>query len=88
MNPDDILSLTREGLTVVLWVSLPIVIVATVVALVVAMAQTVTQIQDQSIGQSVRIIAVLGAVVVTSGWLGREVMHFAERALQFVGTAT
>jgi type III secretion protein S len=85
MNPNEILAIAREGLSVVLWVSLPIVIVATVTALVVAMAQTVTQIQDQSISQSVRQVAVLGAIVITAGWLGREVMHFAERAFQLVG---
>ena len=85
MNSYDILAVTREGLSVVLWVSLPIVIVATLTALGVAMAQTVTQIQDQSIGQSVRLIAVLGAIVVAAGWLGREVMQFAERALQLLG---
>jgi len=47
--------------------------------------QTVTQIQDQSIGQNVRLIAVLATVVISAGWLGREVMHFAERALQLLG---
>ena len=85
MNAFDILALTREGLSVVLWVSLPLVLVATVTALVVAMGQTVTQIQDQSIGQSVRLIAVLGAAVVAAGWLGRQVLQFAERALQLLG---
>jgi type III secretion protein S len=85
MNSFDILSITREGLSVVLWVSLPLVLVATGSALLVAMVQTVTQIQDQSIGQNVRLIAVLATVVISAGWLGREVMHFAERALQLLG---
>jgi len=40
----------------------------------------VTQVQDQSIGQSVRLIAVMVAIIVTAGWLGRDVMRFAERA--------
>lgn len=85
MNSFDVLSITREGLSVVLWVSLPLVLVATGSALLVAMVQTVTQIQDQSIGQNVRLIAVLCTVVISAGWLGREVMHFAERALQLLG---
>ena len=85
MNSFDILSITRQGLSVVLWVSLPLVLVATGSALLVAMVQTVTQIQDQSIGQNVRLIAVLATVVISAGWLGREVMHFAERALQLLG---
>ena len=80
MTPRDLLDITREGLLVVLWVSLPVVVVSTVTALVVAVLQAVTQIQDQSIGQSIRLIAVMLAIVLTAGWLGRDVMRFAERA--------
>ena len=82
VTPSNILDFTREGLMIVLWVSLPIVVVAIVSSLIIAVLQAVTQVQDQSIGQSVRLIAVMGAVVLTAGWLGRDVMRFAERALQ------
>lgn len=84
MTPQDILSLTREGLMVVLWVALPLVLVAGGTALVMAVFQTVTQIQDQSIGQSVTKIVVMVALVVLCGWQGRQVLGFAERAFQIV----
>jgi type III secretion protein S len=80
MSPHDILDITREALLLVLWVSLPVVLVATLTALVVAVLQAVTQVQDQSIGQSIRLLAVMVVIVVAAGWLGREVLHFAERA--------
>ena len=80
MTPLNILDITREGLLVVLWVSLPVVAVATLTALVVAVLQAVTQVQDQSIGQSIRLIAVMAAVVISAGWLSRHVLRFAERA--------
>ncbi|KWT98722.1 MULTISPECIES: type III secretion system export apparatus subunit SctS [unclassified Variovorax] len=80
MTPQNILDITREGLLLVLWISLPVVVVATVTALVVAVLQAVTQVQDQSIGQSIRMIAVMVAIIATAGWLGRDVMRFAERA--------
>jgi len=51
-----ILEATRQGLLLVLLVSLPVVAVATVSALLIAIAQAVTQIQDQSIGLSVRLM--------------------------------
>jgi type III secretion protein S len=84
MTPHDLLDITRDGLLIVLWVSLPVVVVSTLSALVVAVLQAVTQIQDQSIGQSVRLIAVMLTIVVSAGWLGRDVMRFAERAFQTV----
>lgn len=80
MTPQTVMDITREALLLVLWISLPVVAVATLTALLVAVLQAVTQIQDQSIGQSVRMIAVMLAVVLTSGLLGREVLRFAERA--------
>ncbi|AGU53183.1 putative type III secretion protein, HrpO family [Variovorax paradoxus B4] len=72
MTPQNILDITREGLLLVLWISLP----------VVAVLQAVTQVQDQSIGQSIRMIAVMVAIIATAGWMGRDVMRFAERAMQ------
>lgn len=85
MNPNEILTITREGLSVVLWVSLPIVLVATITALIVAVGQTVTQLQDQSIGQSLRQIAVMVVIVLAAGVLSRQVLRFAERAFQSLG---
>jgi type III secretion protein S len=82
----DLLGLTRDALSVVLWVSLPLVIVATVAGLGVAILQAVTQIQDQSLGQSVRLVVVLISLTVGVSWLGREVLRFAERAFQWMET--
>ncbi|ADU39142.1 type III secretion system export apparatus subunit SctS [Variovorax paradoxus] len=82
MTPQNILDITREGLLLVLWISLPVVAVATLTSLVVAVLQAVTQVQDQNIGQSIRMIAVMVAIIVTAGWLGRDMIRFAERAFQ------
>ena len=80
MTPQNVLDITRDGLQLVFWVSLPVVLVAAGTALVVALGQAVTQIQDQSIGQSIRLIAVMITLIVLAGWLGRDVLLFAERA--------
>ena len=88
MTPQNILDITREGLLLVLWISLPVVAVATVTALVVAVLQAVTQVQDQSIGQSVRMIAVMLTIIASASLLGREVLRFAEHAFQSVLSLT
>ena len=84
MTPQNVLDITRDGLMLVFWITLPVVLVATVSALLVSVLQAVTQVQDQSIGQSIRLIAVMLTVVFASAWLGRDVLQFAERALQIV----
>jgi len=81
----ELLALTRDALSVVLWVTLPLVGVATLTGLGVAIAQAVTQVQDQSIGQSLRLVAVLVTMIACTGWLGREILRFAERAFEVLG---
>ncbi|MBN3753614.1 EscS/YscS/HrcS family type III secretion system export apparatus protein [Paraburkholderia sp. Tr-20389] len=81
MSATTILDLTQQALVLVLLLSLPIVLTAAVVGLAVAILQAVTQVQDSNIGIAVRLIAVLVALVVLSGWLGGEVLRFAQQAL-------
>lgn len=85
MTPTDILAITREGLLLVLWLSLPVVVVSTFTAVIVAALQTVTQLQDQSIGQSIRQVAVMITIVITAGGAGRQLLSFGERMLQVIG---
>ncbi|WP_261537339.1 type III secretion system export apparatus subunit SctS [Burkholderia multivorans] len=82
MTSSTILDLTRQALMLVLLLSLPIALIATVTGLVVAILQAVTQVQDANIGIAVRLIAVMVALVLLSGWLGSEVLRFAQQALE------
>lgn len=82
MTSSTILDLTRQALMLVLLLSLPIVLIATITGLVVAILQAVTQVQDANIGIAVRLIAVMVALVLLSGWLGSEVLRFAQQALE------
>ncbi|RQS53223.1 MULTISPECIES: type III secretion system export apparatus subunit SctS [unclassified Burkholderia] len=82
MTSSTILDLTRQALMLVLLLSLPIVLIATVTGLVVAILQAVTQVQDANLGIAVRLIAVMVALVLLSGWLGSEVLRFAQQALE------
>lgn len=82
MTPASILDITREALLLTLWVALPVVLVSCGVSLVVAVLQAVTQIQDQSIGQSVRLIAVLATLAFAGSALAGSVLRFGERAMQ------
>ena len=82
MNAVTIIDLTRSGLMIVLVVSLPAVLVALITSLAVAIAQTVTQVQDQSLGQAVRTIAVRLAIMILAAWGGQQVLQFARQALR------
>lgn len=77
----DIANLTtflKQGLALVLMLSLPTVIVIAVVGLAVALLQAVTQVQESSIGFGVKLIAGVGVIALTSQWMGSELFNFID----------
>lgn len=69
----------KQALLLVVWLSLPPVLVASIVGLVVAFAQAVTQVQDQTIAFGVKLLAAMLAIALTSVWLGAELLNFANQ---------
>jgi len=44
----------------------------------------VTQVQDQTIAFSVKLVAVIVAIALSSGWLGGELYNFANQMLMAI----
>jgi type III secretion protein S len=81
MQPQDIVEIAHHALVLVLILSLPAVVTAAVVGLLAGVVQAVTSIQDQSIPQSLKLIAVLAVVLLTSKWMAGQIFAFAEKAM-------
>lgn len=69
----------KQALLLVLWLSLPPVLVASIVGLAIALLQAVTQVQDQTISFGIKLLAAMAAIALTSAWLGAELMNFADQ---------
>lgn len=69
----------KQALWLVLWLSLPPVLVASIVGLAIALLQAVTQVQDQTISFGIKLLAAMAAIALTSAWLGAELMNFADQ---------
>lgn len=82
LTPQSVLEVAQQGLLLVLVLSLPAVVVAGLVGLLLGVLQAVTSIQDQSIPQSVKLLAVLGTLLLTMRWMGAHVLAFAEGVLR------
>jgi len=76
----------QKGLLVVIWLSLPCLVVAVVAGVIVSLLQTILSMQDQSIPFSVKLIAVGVTLAVTGRWMGLQVLALAEQALSAVAT--
>ena len=85
MDAPAITDLTMRALMLVLWLSLPTVLTAAAVGLLVAIVQAATQIQDQSIGQALKLVAVFAVIVITAVWSANTAFNFADQALSSFG---
>ncbi len=65
------------ALQLVLYISMPILIVATLVGLIVSLLQALTSIQEQTLPHAFKLIAIIVAISVTVRWLGPELYEFA-----------
>ena len=82
MELDSIVGLTSQAMLLCLFVSLPAVVVAAVVGLLVAFVQAITSLQDASIGQAAKLIAVVATILLAAPWGAAMVLGFAQQALQ------
>lgn len=78
MNYEAVIQLSAEALIMCVMLSLPAVVTSAVVGLLVSFVQAVTSLQDASISQGVKLIAVSAVVVVTAPWAGATLSRFAE----------
>jgi type III secretion protein S len=78
MDYETVVRLTSEALLMVLMISLPVVVVAASVGLMVSFVQAITSLQDQSISQGAKLVAVTITLVIAAPWGASAVLRFAE----------
>lgn len=75
---ETIINYTREGLLLVLWLSLPVVLGSAAAGMVVAVIQASTQLQDQATAAAMRLIVGALIVAVTAGGIGLSTKNFVD----------
>jgi type III secretion protein S len=75
----QMIAFTQEALWLVLILSMPPIIVATAVGLIIAIVQAATQIQEQTLPQAVKLVAVMVTLLVMAGFLGTTLIAFGDR---------
>ncbi|HMZ78483.1 MAG TPA: flagellar biosynthetic protein FliQ [Acidobacteriota bacterium] len=73
-----IVSLIRQALETLLWITGPILVVAVVVGTVVSLIQTLTSIQDQTFSFAPRLIAVFVVFLISFPWALRVLITFTQ----------
>jgi type III secretion protein S len=82
METDFIVIILQQALMLLLVVAAPAVLTAAGVGLIVAIIQSTTQIQDQSISQSLKMAAVVIVLAIAGAWMGGSIKDFAQRVFR------
>jgi type III secretion protein S len=77
MNESVILDQTTRAMILVLLLSLVPILVATIIGLLVSLLQALTQIQEQTLGFAVKLIAVSISLLLSIHFIGGELYNFA-----------
>ncbi len=72
MLTPDLVSFLTKALYLVLWLSLPPIIVASVVGTLFSLFQALTQIQEQTLSFAIKLIAVMATLALSARWIGGE----------------
>ncbi len=76
MDVSQILDYTINAVYLVMMLSMAPILVATFVGLLVSLLQALTQVQEQTIGFAVKLIAVTITMLLTARWMGSELYTF------------
>lgn len=78
MNHAELLNYAQQCLIIVLRLSLVPIIVATVIGLIVSLLQALTQIQEQTLGFAVKLIAISLTLLICASWMGSSLLLYTQ----------
>ena len=77
MFQTQVVQLAYEGLLLILILSAPPILVSMFFGILVAIFQAATQIQEQTLSFTIKLVAVTLTLMFLGGWLGARIMSFA-----------
>lgn len=77
MFQSQIFQLTYQSLYLILLLSAPPILISMVLGLMVAIFQAATQIQEQTLSFTVKLVAVMVVLMAMGGFLGGQIMQFS-----------
>lgn len=73
----QVVQLSYEGLLLILILSAPPILISMIFGIIVAIFQAATQIQEQTLSFTIKLVAVTLTLMISGGWLGARILSFA-----------
>lgn len=77
MFQTQVIQLAYQGLLLILILSAPPILVSMFFGIIVAIFQAATQIQEQTLSFTIKLVAVTLTLMLLGSWLGAQIMTFA-----------
>lgn len=77
MYQSHVIQLAYQGLLLILILSAPPILISMVFGIIVAIFQAATQIQEQTLSFTIKLVAVTLTLMLMGSWLGGQIMSFA-----------
>ena len=78
MSHAQLVFYAQQCLILVLKLSLIPIVVATVIGILVSLLQALTQVQEQTLGFAVKLIAISIAIMAAASWMGGELLLYTQ----------
>lgn len=79
MSIDVLSSLMRDGIMLVLILSMPSIGLGLIIGLIISIFQALTQIQEQTLTFVPKMIIVMLMLMITMSWMASQMVAFCER---------
>lgn len=77
MTQSHVIQLAYQGLLLILILSAPPILISMFFGILVAIFQAATQIQEQTLSFTIKLVAVTLTLMFMGGWLGAQIMSFS-----------
>lgn len=74
-----VVQLAYQAMLLILILSAPPILISMFFGLLVAVFQAATQIQEQTLSFTIKLVAVVLVLMLMGGWLGSQIMGFASQ---------
>ncbi len=77
MSSAEFVYFMKQALSLIFWVSLPPIAVASIVGTLFSLFQALTQIQEQTLSFGVKLVAVFVTLLLGGSWMAGEIQQYS-----------
>ncbi len=78
MDQAMLLNYAQTALILILELSMVPIVVATVIGLLVSLLQALTQVQEQTLGFAIKLIAISITLMFSAQWMGSQIIRYTQ----------